>query len=57
MVCLRWALHKGQVVIPRSAKKVRIAENLNVTWFSLTPAELDAMDALDGHPPWAGRII
>ena len=51
-VCLRWALHRGQAVIPRSANKGRISQNLNVTWFNLTPDELDAMDALDGHPPW-----
>jgi diketogulonate reductase-like aldo/keto reductase len=51
-VALRWALQKGQVVIPRSAKKNRIAENLNVTWFMLTPDEIESLDALDGHPPW-----
>lgn len=50
-VALRWALQKGQVVIPRSAKKRRIAENLNVTWFTLAPDEMDALDALDGRPP------
>lgn len=50
-VALRWALQKGQVVIPRSAKKHRIAENLNVTWFTLTRDEMDSLDALDGHPP------
>ena len=45
-VALRWALQKGQVVIPRSGKRRRIVENLNVTWFTLTPEEIDALDAL-----------
>jgi diketogulonate reductase-like aldo/keto reductase len=53
-VALRWALQKGQVVIPRSARRNRIAENLNVTWFTLSPDEIDALDALDGHAP---RIV
>lgn len=51
MVALRWALQKGQVVIPRSAKRRRIAENINITWFTLTDEEVAELDALDGHPP------
>ena len=52
-VALRWALQKGQVVIPRSSDKRRIAENLRVLEMEpLTEEEMDALDALDGHPPF-----
>lgn len=52
-VVLRWALQKGQVVIPRSSDRRRIADNLSVLEMEpLTEEEMDALDALDGHPPF-----
>ena len=50
---LRWALDKGQVVIPRSSNRERIAENLRVLRMPrLTESEMDELDKLDGHPPF-----
>jgi 2,5-diketo-D-gluconate reductase A len=46
-VMLRWHLQRGRSAIPKSANPGRIAENLDVFGFALTPAELAALDALD----------
>ncbi|MFC9503871.1 aldo/keto reductase [Streptomyces sp. NPDC057002] len=47
---LRWHLEHGTCVIPKSVKAHRIAENLDVFDFSLTPEQVEAIDALDtGH--------
>ncbi|OHV34213.1 MULTISPECIES: aldo/keto reductase [Pseudofrankia] len=46
-VMLRWGLQQGRSVIPKSTKPARIAENFDVFDFDLTPAQLDALDALD----------
>lgn len=46
-VVLRWHLQQGRVVIPKSVTPARIAQNLDVLGFDLTPEELTAIDALD----------
>jgi 2,5-diketo-D-gluconate reductase A len=46
-VMLRWHLQQGRQAIPKSTKPARIAENFAVFDFSLTDAELAAIDALD----------
>ncbi|GAA2277319.1 aldo/keto reductase [Glycomyces scopariae] len=46
-VALRWNLQRGNVVIPKSVTPDRIRENWATLDFSLTDAELDAIDALD----------
>lgn len=46
-VMLRWGLQQGRSVIPKSIKPARIAENLDVFDFELTPAELTAIDGLE----------
>ena len=46
-VMLRWGLQQGRSVIPKSTKPARIAENLDVFDFNLTPEELASLDALD----------
>ncbi|MFE5308650.1 aldo/keto reductase [Isoptericola sp. NPDC056605] len=46
-VMLRWHLQQGRSAIPKSVTPSRIAENLDVTGFELTAAELAAIDALD----------
>jgi diketogulonate reductase-like aldo/keto reductase len=51
-VVLRWAIQHGQVVIPRSSKRGRIVENLDVAGWTLDGDEMSALDALDGHPPF-----
>jgi diketogulonate reductase-like aldo/keto reductase len=46
-VLIRWALEHGLVVIPKSARPDRIAENADVFDFSLSPDERAALDGLD----------
>jgi diketogulonate reductase-like aldo/keto reductase len=46
-VMLRWHLQEGRSVIPKSTKPERIAENIDVFDFELTPNELTSIDALD----------
>lgn len=49
-VLLRWALQKGTVVLPKSANRERIAENIAVFDFELSPADMQALDALNAQP-------
>ena len=46
-VMLRWHLQQGRSAIPKSVTPSRIAENIDVFDFELTPEELAAIDALD----------
>ncbi|WP_432100713.1 aldo/keto reductase [Streptomyces sp. WAC 04229] len=46
-VLLRWGLQQGRSVIPKSTKRHRIAENIDVFDFDLTARELAALDALE----------
>ncbi len=46
-VVIRWHLQNGCVVIPKSAKANRIAENFDVFDFALTGDEIAAIDALE----------
>ncbi|MER7687203.1 aldo/keto reductase [Streptomyces sp. NPDC097610] len=46
-VLLRWGVQQGRSVIPKSTKRERIAENLDVFDFELTADELTAFDALE----------
>jgi 2,5-diketo-D-gluconate reductase A len=46
-VVLRWHLDGGRSAIPKSVRPERIAENLNVFDFALTPHEVGTIDALD----------
>jgi diketogulonate reductase-like aldo/keto reductase len=46
-VMLRWGLQEGRQVIPKSTKPARIAENIDVFDFVLTPEQLAAIDGLD----------
>ena len=46
-VMLRWGLQHGRSVIPKSVKPARIAENLDVFDFELTPDELAAINGLE----------
>ena len=46
-VMLRWGLQQGRSVIPKSTRPARIAENLDVFDFDLTPAELATIDTLE----------
>jgi 2,5-diketo-D-gluconate reductase A len=44
---LRWHLQTGNVVIPKSNRRERMAENFDVFSFELTADEMQAIDALD----------
>ncbi len=46
-VMLRWHLQQGRSAIPKSVTPSRIAENFAVTDFTLSEAELAAIDGLD----------
>ena len=46
-VMLRWHLQEGRSVIPKSVKSARLAENLDVFDFELSPAQISAINALD----------
>jgi 2,5-diketo-D-gluconate reductase A len=46
-VVIRWHLQNGCIVIPKSSKASRIAENFDVFGFELSAGEMDAIDALE----------
>jgi diketogulonate reductase-like aldo/keto reductase len=46
-VMLRWGLQHGRSVIPKSTKRERIAENIDVFDFELSADEMTAIDGLD----------
>jgi diketogulonate reductase-like aldo/keto reductase len=46
-VLIRWSIQLGNVVIPRSSKPERIAENIDVFDFELAASHMDALNALD----------
>jgi diketogulonate reductase-like aldo/keto reductase len=49
-VLIRWGLQHGVVEIPKSTHLARIIENAQVFDFSLTAAEMAALDGLQGGP-------
>jgi 2,5-diketo-D-gluconate reductase A len=46
-VVIRWHLQAGNVVIPKSNSRERMTENFEVFDFELSPAQFEAMTALD----------
>lgn len=46
-VVLRWHTQQGRIVIPKTATPARMAQNISIFDFTLAPAELAAIDALD----------
>jgi 2,5-diketo-D-gluconate reductase A len=46
-VVIRWHLQRGHIVFPKSNRRERIAENLDVFGFELTPDEVDAITGLE----------
>lgn len=45
-VCMRWVLQHNAIVIPKSTTLERIKENINVFDFTLTSADMKAIDAI-----------
>jgi diketogulonate reductase-like aldo/keto reductase len=46
-VLIRWSIQLGNVVIPGSSEPARIAENIDVFGFELTPADMETISGLD----------
>jgi diketogulonate reductase-like aldo/keto reductase len=46
-VLLRWAVQRDIPVIPKSTKRERIEENAQIFDFTLSEADMEALDALD----------
>ncbi|HEY1784261.1 MAG TPA: aldo/keto reductase [Pirellulales bacterium] len=46
-IVLRWAIQRGTAVVPKTSQSHRLAENLAVFDFELSPAEMQAISALD----------
>ncbi len=46
-VVLRWHIQRGDVVFPKSMHRERIAENARLFDFGLSPAQMDAISALN----------
>jgi len=53
-VCLRFLVQEGAIVIPRTSKRERLAENFAIFDFTLAPAEMEAIRQL-ANP--RGRIV
>ena len=53
-VCLRFLVQQGIIVIPRTSKSQRLAENFAIFDFALTPAEMKEIAALASR---RGRIV
>lgn len=48
-VILRWHLEQGIIIIPKSVRKERMAENLDVHDFSLDESDMEKIAELDGR--------
>jgi diketogulonate reductase-like aldo/keto reductase len=46
-VILRWLIQRGVVVIPKSVRKERMAENFNVFGFALDAQDMSTISSLD----------
>ncbi len=54
-VVIRWHLQAGRILFPKSVRRARLEENIDVFDFALTDAEVAVIDALD-RPGGAGRV-
>ncbi len=50
-VTLRWHLQRGDIVFPKSTRPARMAENLDLFDFALTPEDMTALSSLDEGEP------
>ena len=46
-VLLRWGVQHGFVVLPKSTRATRIAENADLFGFELSPAQMALLDGLE----------
>jgi 2,5-diketo-D-gluconate reductase A len=49
-VVLRWHVQQGLVVIPKSSDPARLAQNLNLFSFELSPDDMASLATLDEGP-------
>ena len=54
-VVIRWYLQNGHILFPKSVRRARLEENIDVFDFALTDAEMAAIDALD-RADGSGRV-
>lgn len=54
-ILLRYQTENGVIVIPKSVHESRIRENIDIFDFSLDPAEMEELAALDRNEPMIGR--
>jgi diketogulonate reductase-like aldo/keto reductase len=48
-VLLRWAVQRGTIVIPKTSRVERLAENINIYDFTISDDDMKAISALDKH--------
>ena len=51
-VCIRWAVQKGLIVIPKTEKLERLRENMDVYGFTLSPDDMKEIDSV----PYCGGL-
>lgn len=58
-ILIRWSVQHGAVPIPKSSNRERIFENAEVFDFSVSPADMEALDSLDEelHVGWDPRDV
>lgn len=54
-VALRYMVQRGIAVIPKSVNPARMAENLDIFGFELTPAEMETLRGMDRNAPLIGN--
>ncbi|MDR1062086.1 MAG: aldo/keto reductase [Clostridiales bacterium] len=54
-IVLRWGLQSGAALIPKSVRRERLEENAGIFDFSLTDAEMAAIDALEANRRFGGH--
>lgn len=43
----RWSLQHNMVTLPKSSRKERLVENVQVNGFEISDADMEALDGLD----------
>lgn len=46
-IILRWGIQRGTAIIPKTTKVDRLSENLEITDFSLTHAEMELINSFN----------
>jgi len=46
-VCLRWGIQRGTTIVPKTATKSRLPENIDLFSWTMTEEEMKSIDALN----------